>query len=136
MNPKQYYVVIDLEAVQNAITKRQFVSGIGLCIGDNKGNILITKKWWIKLPQNFKVDQDQKVEFWDKNLHVWDEMIKNGGNEKEQIQSFVSVYDSFIKDLSDGDEYTNINLVSDNPEFDYGSLNELVSRHCDRVNIR
>jgi hypothetical protein len=126
---KVVYQSIDLEAVNN----EPRVNAIGLCAMDENGVILKKRRWCIEV-EDSAFGIECKEQFWDKHPELLQMIKKEAKPEGEQIKDFVEFYDSVHKDL--GIEETQIKMVGDNPEFDYGSMNHLVKKHCNRSPLR
>lgn len=130
------YLSIDLEAVNNVD-----IVGIGMAVVsvDDKCNfsVLFKQEWWIN-PKNYKIDERCKRDFWDKNPKVWEHMMTHGKDEEEQIINFVTTYDTIphVLHQMQGIDINSINLVSDNPEFDFGRLSPLIKKYCNREPLR
>lgn len=123
-----YYQTIDVEAVSNTR-----VSAIGLFCCDKDGVQVTKEEWWIKTkPEDF--DPACKGRHWDANPQLLRRLEDEGKNEADQIKDFITSYDSLAQFL--GVQESDVRLVSDNPEFDYGRLTPYVEKHCKREPIR
>lgn len=125
---ERYTCAIDLEAIGNGVP-----SGIGICVGDEKGRVVLKRKWWFKVDEK-DVDPRCKEQFWDKNPLIYEEMLRDGKPIEDQLKDFVNVYDSIGEKL--GIKDTELNLTSDNAEFDFGSLNEPLKKYLKRDPLR
>lgn len=112
------------------------VCGIGLAVSNQNAKILFKTEWWIET--NLKHDLlckgcslcIRKREFWDKNqllLAIYENKKKP---ERQQIEEFVYLFDNVHANF--GFEEDDVELVSNNPDLDFGLLNELVKKHCNR----
>jgi hypothetical protein len=121
-------VSVDTEALSEVD-----INAIGIHVGTKQGKTLLKRKWWIKVDAS-RISKRCKEEFWDKNPELWKEYEENARDEKEQILSFVECYDSLSKTF--GVPEKKIELISDNPAFDYGLLTRLVEKHTNRYPLR
>lgn len=126
---KTTYVIIDIESISH-----EKVVGIGLICGDSDGKIILKREWWIEF-EEYEVDPRCLTEFWKRYCpDVYKYALNNGKNEKIQIKSFVEEFDSLHKKL--GINEWDIQLVSDNPEYDFGRLTPYIKKHCNREPLR
>jgi len=124
---EKIYVAIDLEGINNTT-----INGIGLAIR-TADRLLLKKEWWLAVDYN-KMDPRCKIEFWDKNPKLLQYARENEKNEGDQIRDFVKFYDSIAQSLSNflkrEIKEEDLELVSDNPEYDFGRLSPLVEKYC------
>lgn len=131
MSDKTIYLLQDLEALSNVK-----VNGIGVFAGDSEGNTLLKKEWWMRVDTSKAVDdthQEERCmeEFWNKNQAVFVKYILEAKDEDSQIRDYANTIDSLGQIF--GVPEKEIKLVADNPEFDWGRLNEPIMRVCNRV---
>lgn len=141
MENSKIFVAIDLEAISN--TK---ICAIGVVVGNNDGVTLEKREWWL----DAKVEKDPrcteepdkcmcsscrcKREFWDKHPELVKHMEENKMDEEKAVKEFVQCYDTIAERF--GVQEENIQLVTDNPEFDFGLLNTYVKKYCNRDPLR
>lgn len=118
---------IDIEAI--SFTR---VVAIGVVVGDGEGNILEKQEWWITFIKSDIAPATQ--DFWDKNPELIPIMEKEGKDEETQIKSFVQFWDGIAKKYGIAEK--DIELVADNPEFDFARLTPYVEKYCKRDPIR
>jgi hypothetical protein len=135
-------VSLDVEAVERENESiPSVVTGIGLYMGiysQGKNDVnspnfkhmthYKKKKWWIKLPEDFKISKKQMNEFWDKHPDVYKQMIETENEEQSVIRDFIKSFDSAIRTFTP-DEIKNVVLISDNPLFDFGMLDKLIDKY-------
>lgn len=124
-----YYVCIDIEKTGNVQ-----ICGIGMAVGDSKGNVYLKRKWWLLPEGGIKFDPICEKEFWDANPLIKKEMMENTKSQRDQIENFVTVYDSVTNLLNI--EESELNLISDNPACDFGELTHLLKKYGKRGALR
>lgn len=125
---KRYFLAQDLEAVSH-----NNINGIGIYVGDSEGSKILKGSWWIDTDES-ALTPECKREFYDKNPEIWKRYEENKKPEADQIKDYVKTYDSVAELI--GVEEVEIELLSDNPEFDFGRLSEYVKKHCGREPLR
>lgn len=135
------FVCIDLEAISN--TK---ICAIGVAVGNEIGVTLEKREWWLdaKPEKDLKCTKKPdecmcsscrcKREFWDKHPELVQHMALNKMDEEKAVKEFVQYYDSISEHFGTPEE--DIELITDNPEFDFGLLNTYVKKYCNRDPLR
>lgn len=129
MSDKKHQLVIDLEMVSH-----KQINGIGMFVGDRDGNVHFKENFWIKVPEE-TIDPFTRDDFWAKYTdHLLEYAQKNGKDEETQVKAFVSKYDNIHSMI--GVEEKDIDLVSDNAEFDFGNLSTYILKYYNREPLR
>lgn len=126
---KKFFVGLDLEGVSNTD-----INGIGLCVLNRDGVVVFKKSWWMNIPDEC-VDPVMKKEFWEKFPEVWKNYKENAKDIGEQIKDFQKTWDGLAKIVGAQDE-KELELVSNNPEYDYARLTKYLKEHCNRDPVR
>lgn len=124
---RKFYYCHDIEMVNTIV-----IAAIGACVMDNKGLIHLKKEWWIDCPDD-SFDPRRKI-FWADNPHLLKKMKEEGRSKSIVMKNFIGGFDSVSDKL--GISEKELNLVSDNPEFDWGRLNKYTEMYSDRYPLR
>jgi hypothetical protein len=124
MNKLITLCAIDIETSGPNLIKNGILS-IGVCAGSIQGNIIIKKRFDIKLDQNQEYDKDTYEQFWSKNLEVLYEINKSPMNPLDGITEFIKLIDNL-------DEKYKLIIISDCVSFDIGFINYYLAKYLNR----
>lgn len=126
---EKYYSCLDIES-----HRPDSFFAIGRLIGDSNGCTIVKKDYWLEYPEGEKADERTKREFLDNQPELMDTWSSKKQPRNEEFAKFVKEYDSDSKSLGISEE--KIELISNNPEFDYGMLSGACKEVCGRYPIR
>lgn len=139
--PDLVYVSFDIEKAGKMTIKHAVVS-IGYCVGDAEGNVLEKNKINLKVGWPVIDDEGTVVDYNAFEKRCWDEfwskqpesLINNlKENAVPQTEGFLRFSD-FLDQLET--KYKKVVFLSDNAEFDIGSLNVGLEIYCGRGPLR
>jgi hypothetical protein len=122
------YLAIDIEKVDDY--QGSSIVAFGACLGDNNGNVIVSKAWYPAMPRYSKFGTRCKTEFWDKQPGLYESFVERSLPAAVAYQSFVNWLDGLEE------TYPNITILSDNPTYDLGSLDNKIEKYCDRLPVR
>ena len=133
---KRYYLALDIETGGMRQPEHQLVS-IGMSLVDDRGNVIERQRFAVPFDIE-KFDPATLTEFWqneEKNpgiTKLLETFHAEGAampSKKAAIQAFVDAYDRITS------QYPDVQLVSDFPEFDFGTLNQYVYDYTKRTSL-
>lgn len=122
------YLAIDVEKVDDG--QGAAIVAFGACLGDAHGKVLQTASWYPAMPSYAKFGERCKAEFWDKHVGLYESFAARARPAAEVYAEFRCWLDALEL------QYPKIVILSDNPAYDLGAIDNRLEKYCDRLPVR
>lgn len=129
------YLAIDIEKTGRRLTDP--IVAIGVAIGDKKTRLVLEKRsFYLPVPKNEDIEKNCWDEFWSKpdNLKILEHIRANQQYDTEKAG--IEAFDKYLDELTNLYPGRSIEIVSDNPAYDIGSLDYVLHEYCNRYPLR